>query len=262
MKKIILLFLCSLNLAVCFGQASVYLCGKNYDAVYSLNKKRPLLVYYELSRSQLQGKVALPLNQYPFTPNPAVPVIRLDRDFYHSGYDRAYMMPVADNSFDVQGLRECNYYTNIMAQTTALKRGPWKTEEAYERILARRGLHLTVLCGGIGSAGSIGEDKVDVPAECWKIVIMQDPVKHLADTIAYLFPNDNRYKSASPDEFEISCKDLEAKLGFEINDMITLHDLRNSKEQLKEILQNAAQTLDAKLNKKVRHLNVRLASRS
>jgi DNA/RNA endonuclease G (NUC1) len=210
---------------------SHYLRAKRYDEVYSEANKTPVWIYYELNKKMLTGKTAIDRNKYTFRANPSLPGTNFGVDYLNSGYDRGHLMPAANNSYDAQGMKECFYYTAIVPQTPTLNHGPWKTLETYERNLARKNKNLIVLTGTLGSMGTIGKDQVVIPEWCWKIIIAKDIITNIADTLAYLFENNNWYENASIEHYKLSYKDLERGLFFSIKDMVRLHEIQDAAEQ-------------------------------
>jgi len=102
-------------------------------------------------------------------------------DYTGSGFDRGHQCNHEDRSSTDQASRATFAMTNMLPQAPNLNRKTWVRLEDYSRKLAKRGNTLYILCGGIGSGGdgdkgsaSNIKGKVNVPAACWKVILITD----------------------------------------------------------------------------------------
>ena len=141
----------------------------------SYNKSRgaPNWVAWHLDKSDL-GRV----RRGTFLPDPLLPVamqIRPD-DYRGSGYDRGHLCPSGDRTATRTDNTATFVMSNMVPQAAALNQHVWKDLEEYCRYLVRqpgdKASELYIISGGSGSAGRIARGKVNVPAVCWKIIVV------------------------------------------------------------------------------------------
>lgn len=109
-------------------------------------------------------------------------------DYRKSGYDQGHMVSNADLSFDPQAQKESFLLSNMSPQLPGLNRGVWKHLETSTRAWAwGQQTEISVIAGNIWSESSktIGPNKVVVPDQLYKIVIMHKT----RTSYAFLFPN-------------------------------------------------------------------------
>ena len=107
-------------------------------------------------------------------------VIKPD-DYTGSGFDRGHQCNHEDRSSTNEASKATFTMTNMLPQAPNLNRKTWEHLEEYSRKLAKRGNTLFIVCGGIGTGGvgdkgaaSALKGKVNVPASCWKVVLVTD----------------------------------------------------------------------------------------
>lgn len=93
-------------------------------------------------------------------------------DYRGSGYDRGHVCPSGDRTATEEDNDATFMMSNMLPQTAALNQHVWKSLEDYCRDLAGEGNELYIVAGGVGSAKRIGRGKVNVPEECWKVVVV------------------------------------------------------------------------------------------
>lgn len=129
-------------------------------------------------------------------------------------YDRGHLAPLA--SFKgVFYASEVNYYSNIMPQTKALNRGPWKKLEDKVREYVKEGNEVWVQTGPLYEGavdqlpGTTEEHKV--PSGFWKIVMNK-----AGSIAAFIMPQivDSR---APLSDFAVSIDEIEVRTGMSIN---------------------------------------------
>ena len=109
-----------------------------------------------------------------FRPDPLLPddwQIR-PTDYRGSGYDRGHVCPSGDRTATKEDNDATFVMSNMLPQTAALNQHVWKDLEDYCRDLANQGNELYITAGGVGSAKRIGKGKVNVPTDCWKVIVV------------------------------------------------------------------------------------------
>lgn len=109
-------------------------------------------------------------------------------DYAHSGYDIGHISPDADMAWDNTVEHESFILSNMAPQLPGFNRGIWKVLEVDVRAWAYERNHtLLIYAGSVVKPGdkTIGDDKVDVPTEFYKIVIDEQTNEYLA----FMFPH-------------------------------------------------------------------------
>ncbi len=109
-----------------------------------------------------------------FRPDPLLPddwQIR-PTDYRGSGYDRGHVCPSGDRTATKEDNDATFVMSNMLPQTAALNQHVWKDLEDYCRDLANQGNELYITAGGVGSAKRIGKGKINVPTDCWKVIVV------------------------------------------------------------------------------------------
>ena len=186
MKKGLLLVSSILFTVVLFAQDVVVLKHTNYTSHYSKSKKYPVMVEWWVTRAKVGCSTPM-ARKDNFKPDPLLPKeTNLGADYVGSGTDRGHMMPAAENLCQTAEIQnESFYYSNMAAQYHSLNAGDWKSVETMEREWAKKDDSVHVWCGNIGVAKTIGEGKVAVPKQCWKVLYF---VK-TKEWMAFLFDN-------------------------------------------------------------------------
>jgi endonuclease G len=109
-----------------------------------------------------------------FRPNPVLPVSLQIRpaDYKGSGYDRGHVCPSGDRTRTERDNQATFQMSNMLPQAAALNQHVWKDLEDHCRDLARAGNELYISAGGAGSLGRIANGRVNIPAACWKIIVV------------------------------------------------------------------------------------------
>ena len=193
-----------------FAQDIVVLKHTNYTSHYSKSKKYPVMVEWWVTKAKV-GCESPMARKDNFKPDPQLPnETNLGADYVGSGTDRGHMMPAAENLCQTAEIQnECFYYSNMAAQYHSLNAGDWKSVETMEREYAKLYDSARVWCGNLGVAKTIGEGKVAVPKQCWKVIYF---VK-TKEWMAFLFDND----TSKPDGIHnnlVNVADIEKLTGF------------------------------------------------
>ena len=187
MKKILVLLPLLFIMVSAVAQDVVILKHTNYTSHYSKSKKYPVMVEWWITKAKV-GCESPMARKDNFKPDPQLPnETNLGADYVGSGTDRGHMMPAAENLCQTAEIQnECFYFSNMAAQYHSLNAGDWKSVETMEREWAKKDDSVHVWCGNVGVAKVIGEDKVAVPVQCWKVIYF---VK-TKEWMAFLFDND------------------------------------------------------------------------
>jgi len=196
--------------AFTFAQDIVVLKHTNYTSHFSKSKKYPVMVEWWITKAKVSCPTPL-ARKDNFKPDPLLPVeTNIAEDYKGSGTDRGQMMPAAENLCQTPAIQdECFYYSNMAAQYHSLNAGDWKSVETMEREWAAKDDSVHVWCGNLGVAKTIGNNKVAVPTQCWKVIYF---VK-TKEWMAFLFDNN----TSKPDGIHnnlVEKSDIEKLTGF------------------------------------------------
>ncbi len=168
-----------------------------------------------------------------FQPDPLLPprfFRAASRDYSNSGFDRGHLCPNSDRDATVEMAEETFFLTNIIPQSPNVNQRSWAMLEVYTRKLAENGNNtLFVVAGPNGRGGSgtkgqadaIARDRITVPAEVWKVIVVVptamagDPalVGPNVRVIAVRMPNDESLTTLEWAGFRTSVADIEKATG-------------------------------------------------
>ncbi|MEM9154983.1 MAG: DNA/RNA non-specific endonuclease [Cyanobacteria bacterium P01_F01_bin.33] len=143
-------------------------------------------------------------------------------DYTGSGFDRGHLVPSADRTRSEADNSATFLMTNIVPQTAANNRGPWKELEEYARELVEQGKELYVVAGVYGDGKRINEGKVTAPTHVWKVILVLDrpsvgldSVTERTRTIAIDMPN---RESLKPDwqDYIVTVDDIERSTQYDL----------------------------------------------
>ncbi len=175
MKKHLLILLLPL---VGYGQVVKH---HDYTTFFNQRTHEPDSVKWLLTPAMLNCKTHLARTN-KFVADPLIKGTNLNVDYANSGFDRGHQFPAQDASCNTTDETECFYFSNMTLQKPNLNRITWKALEEYTRKLAAKQT-VSVTCGVIGSLGTIGKDKINIPAKCFKRLVYGKTVEY------YVFPN-------------------------------------------------------------------------
>lgn len=151
-------------------------------------------------------------------------------DYSGSGFDRGHQCPSADRTGSTDDNSATFLMTNMLPQAPNVNRQLWANFEEYCRKLVSDGNELYVVAGGYGSGGSgsnggvtysIKNGKINVPQQCWKVVLVLpvgkndvSRVNSSTRVIAVNTPNSNSVNS-SWGYYRTSVDDLETLTGYD-----------------------------------------------
>jgi DNA/RNA endonuclease G (NUC1) len=149
-----------------------YLMPKpQYTISYNRSKATPNWVAWRLDSTWI-GSTPRQDDYRPDTSLPAGWYQVLDTDYSGSGYDRGHMCPSGDRTNSVPNNSATFLMTNFVPQISANNQGPWEEFESYCRTLAQQGNEIYIFTGPAGTAGTISQGRITVPAVTWKVVII------------------------------------------------------------------------------------------
>jgi endonuclease G len=175
-----------------------------YDADNFLQKRPQFIMSYNRAQGgpnwvswHLQKSDLGQAKRGDFHPDEGLPIDWQIRpsDYRGSGYDRGHVCPSGDRTNSREDNDATFAMSNMLPQTAALNQHIWKDLEDYARSLVRKN-ELYVVAGGVGSIGRIGKGKVNIPKQCWKVLVVlptgnNDLTRIKVDTrvIAVMMPN-------------------------------------------------------------------------
>ena len=111
------------------------------------------------------------------------------RNYKKSGYDRGHLCPAGDRKYSKYAHDETFLTSNISPQKHAFNAGVWNRLEQKTRYWASKYDGVFVVSGGIlkGNMKTIGEEKVSVPNQFYKVLIDNNSGK--TKVIAFLMPH-------------------------------------------------------------------------
>ena len=214
-----------------------YLLLKSSFAIsYNNSRGTANWVSWKTSKSDLGDSIERP----DFRPDPTLPknFVRINAtDYSRSGYQRGHLVPSADRFADVEANLETFMMTNIVPQTGDLNQYPWEKFESYVRYNARRKSDVYQIAGVYGSQGRI-RNKVTIPANCWKIVLIVPAGSQITDInedtriIAVDMPNIAGIAKDRWQKYQTTVRSIEQKTGYNL--------LSRLPEALQETLENRA----------------------
>jgi endonuclease G, mitochondrial len=137
---------------------------------------------------------------------------------YGQGYDRGHQVPANHLDYSPEAIKESNYITNILPQTSQMNRGAWlRTEEIIE---CYRDIDELLVIGGVVWGNNPDDDyfiqshHVKTPDAFWKVVIRGTGQDERA--IAWVVPNSKDATKKRLDSYLVSVDELEKITGEKI----------------------------------------------
>lgn len=199
MKKLFILFMFLAGLAQ--AQDTVTLHHQRYNTTFDKHLRYPVLVHWIVTSNDVCAKHTprrVERSNSFFKKDPLLEeYTQLTNAYLNNAghYERGHNMDAADNSCDLQQMKECHYFSNITPQTLELNEHTWGDIEDHTRHLVVLYGKVEVWCGSFGVKDMIGP--VSVPTFCWKIL------KYNNGTIeAYLLPNTHTVDQQSYDQYQ------------------------------------------------------------
>src|SRR6185437_11329636 len=204
MKKLII-GLCLLS-AFAHAQDTVSIVHTRYITAFDTKLRYPLRVHWTVTTQDVCGthdprRVARKDSYFKADPQLKV-YTDLRKNYLNNpqGYERGHNMDAADNSCDLDQMKECHYFSNITPQTKELNEQVWGDLEDHTRRMVKEHGKVEVWCGSFGVKEMMGP--VSVPKFCWKI-IRYDGVEE-----AYIMPNEHSVNQHNYDFYQTTVADV------------------------------------------------------
>jgi endonuclease G, mitochondrial len=168
-------------------QNNQYLCKINYAIHYRYDTKT---AEYVVEHVTIEGTTGSSKRKDDFRPDPAIPAQHNAslKDYAGNPYDRGHLAPAGNNTQNDQVMSESFFLSNMVPQVPNHNRGIWKQLETFVRDwVVDHGMDLYVISGTAYNKEfkTIGEGRVGVPDQLWKVIIDRKEGK----AIAFVFPN-------------------------------------------------------------------------
>jgi endonuclease G len=204
------------------SDADNYLMIKpEYALSYNRERGGPNWVVWHVTISDL-GKVK---RKDDFRPDSSLPSgwpRVTPSDYTRSGYDKGHVCPSADRTSDPQTNSATFLMTNMIPQTGDNNRGPWKLLEDYCRNLVESGNDVFIIAGAYGEKERL-KDKVSVPTNTWKVVVVvpqgassADEVTNDTRVIAINIPNNEGIKDDDWRKYKTTARAIEQATGLNL----------------------------------------------
>lgn len=186
------------------------------------------------------------LSRPQFEPDPRLPpgFAVINPAFYNgSGYDRGHLVPSADRFGRPDQNAETFQMTNIVPQAKGLNQYPWEKLERYARGIVRRGSDIYTIAGVYGIQGRLNR-RIEVPTNCWKIIIVLAPGTNNIDlntrAIAVDMPNSDSVAADRWQKYVTTIRVIEEKTGYNFLSELP-HDLQDAIETRPDVQANVSQ---------------------
>jgi endonuclease G len=135
------------------------------------------------------------------------------KNYKKSGYDKGHLCPAGDRKFSYDAFHETFLTSNISPQNHEFNAGVWNRLERKVRFWAEKHDGIYVITGGVLTNGLkvIGDEKVSVPQEFYKIVVDFSDKHYRA--IAFLIPNKPTDQSFY--EYSVTIDTIEDRTGID-----------------------------------------------
>lgn len=183
-----------------------------YTLSYNEENELPSYVAYELTKDEVLGPVE---RNDSFREDPYVRTGSATlEDYRGSGYDRGHMAPAADFKWSEKAMEDTFYMSNMAPQDPSFNRGIWADLEAVVRNMAYDEGTIYVVTGPVLTDGpykTIGENKVSVPKNFYKVVLKYDGDNSKA--IGFVLENENSDRDI--ESFALSVDEVEKITGID-----------------------------------------------
>lgn len=171
-------------------------------------------VAYELTATELDTQEFS--RSEDFRPDETVRRSSQLEDYKSSGYSRGHLAPAQDFKWSENAMSETFYLTNMVPQLQNYNGGIWLKAENATRDAARITGAVYVVTGPVLTDGpfeTIGDNKVAIPKECYKALLVIDENGGV-HTIALSIPQ-NAGKKESLSKYLMTVDELEALTGLD-----------------------------------------------
>lgn len=159
------------------------------------------------------------------------------QDYTNSGFDRGHLVPHSDRDATREDAAATYRMTNIIPQAPNINQRAWASLESYARGLVASGRNTLFIIagphgsGGVGSRGpatTIARGRINVPAECWKVIVVVpsadvsvvEAIPTQARVIAVRVPNDDRIDTLEWARFRTTPREIERQTGYQFFDRL------------------------------------------
>jgi endonuclease G len=137
-------------------------------------------------------------------------------------YDRGHLCPAGDRTSNAAASAETFVMTNVQPQLHTLNVGPWERLEEFERSLARPGLQVLIVAGGLFDAPpETLPSGVAIPRANFKIIVVLRREETAADvtwsttTYAVIMPNRATVAGVSWTHYLVAIDQIERETGYD-----------------------------------------------
>ena len=174
---------------------NIPLCFSHFAVLYSPVTKKPIVTIERLNKNIQFPTLDDRTNDFHEEPRLPSEKSASLKDYIGTGYDRGHSVPAGDipvSNGDYEPMSESFSLANVVPQAPTNNRKIWSSsvEEATRKYVRRAQGDVFVFTGSSGSLGTIGKNKITVPAYLWKLVYDQTGQR----AWAYWIPNTNDAK--------------------------------------------------------------------
>lgn len=185
------------------------LCRDAYAVLHDNDRREPLWVSYVLTGPHSLGCAR---RKDKFRPDPDLPArVRAElSDYRSSGYDRGHLAPNGDFAWDENAAEQSFYLSNMVPQLHTVNAGNWEDLEKVVRAWSVSRGDMLVMAGPIFDqrlSGTIGPNRLPIPAAFWKVIVDQR-----ADAaLAFIMPNVDPEYGYSLGQYQVSLGEVELR---------------------------------------------------
>ncbi|MCR8559288.1 DNA/RNA non-specific endonuclease [Mucilaginibacter sp. BJC16-A38] len=213
MKRILIGML--LLLGTAHAQDTVSIHHTRFTTTFDKNLHYPVLVHWIVTSNDVckpHTPRRVERSDSYFRSDPLLADYTRLRNIYENnagGYQRGHNMDAADNSCNLQQMKECHYFSNITPQTLELNEHTWGDLEDHTRHMVELYGTVEVWCGSFGHKDTMGP--VAVPDSCWKIIRYNHTIE------AYMFPNTHDVDHNHYDFYQARVSDIRTATHLKLN---------------------------------------------
>ncbi|TKC09499.1 DNA/RNA non-specific endonuclease [Pedobacter frigoris] len=201
-----------------------------YVQSYSSTRGTPNWVSWHLDASNFTGATDRLDNFAGFNGLPQSVFVVQSNSYSGSGFDRGHNVPSADRTSSTNANSATFLMTNMIPQAPQNNQQTWNNLEGYLRTKVLEGNEVYIIMGsygtgGVGSKGSastIANGKVTVPANVWKIAVIiptgNDDVSRVSATTRVIAVNTPNVNTIDSDwkKYRVSVRSIEAATGYNL----------------------------------------------
>jgi endonuclease G len=141
-----------------------------------------------------------------------------DKDYYKSGYSKGHLCPANDNTWSVDAMHDCFYFSNMTPQYQSFNGGVWETLESEIHDLAAQYDTIYIVTGPVlkkpphHKFATIGKNQVTVPDKFFKVIMVYGTEPK---AIGYIIPQVGF--TSNPDDYAVSVDAVEKATGLDFH---------------------------------------------